>query len=155
MSRFVPTFSQCFWARHVPALQPYCLAALLVKSWPSLRYELYNSGKFGKGHSLKDYFRSFNSFIQCVVNHWSFNKIELNYGGWQWDDRIVTCLKISGMALQTLAPLAKGHYYWSLTPSLLPRKKKKKRKVDYSKIKKVKIHLDLLPSGNMINSLLA
>lgn len=64
------------------------------------------------------------------------------------------CPTMSGMAFWMLVPLAKAIIIEASHPACL-KKKKKKKNGDYSKIKKVKIHLDLLPSGNKINSLLA
>lgn len=67
----------------------------------------------------------------------------------------LTCPAISGMALQMLSHLQKAIIIEASHPACLQKKKKKKETGDYSKIKKVKIHLDFLPSGNKINSLLA
>lgn len=64
------------------------------------------------------------------------------------------CPAMSGMALQMLSHLQKAIITEASHPACF-QKKKKKENGDYSKIKKVKIHLDFLPSGNKINSLLA
>jgi len=65
------------------------------------------------------------------------------------------CPAISRMALQMLSHLQKAIVAEFSDSACLQNKKKKKDKRDHSKIKKVKIHLDFLPSGNKINSLLA
>lgn len=63
------------------------------------------------------------------------------------------CPAMSGMALQMLSHLQKAIITEASHPACF--QKKKKENGDYNKIKKVKIHLDFLPSGNKINSLLA
>lgn len=63
------------------------------------------------------------------------------------------CPAMSDMALQMLSHLQKAIITEASHPACF--QKKKKENGDYSKIKKVKIHLDFLPSGNKINSLLA
>lgn len=65
----------------------------------------------------------------------------------------LTCSAISCMALQMLFHLQKATIAEVSDSACL--QKKKKENGDHSKIKKVKIHLDFLPSGNKINSLLA
>lgn len=61
------------------------------------------------------------------------------------------CPAISCMAVQMLSHLQKAIIAEVSDSACL----QKKRERDYSKIKKVKILLDFLPSGNKINSLLA
>lgn len=112
-----------------------CSHALLVRTWPPLRYELHSLGKFGKGHPLKDYFRSLNSFIQCALNWWSFNKVELYYGGvtmeW-WNSHMpenLMCPAMSGMALQMLSHLQKAIITEASHPACFQKKKKKRTEI--------------------------